>query len=382
MPQESKVKRSGILVYAAVAAYSTGQGMVIPAIPLFAYSLGATQTVLGILGALPAVTCALLAVKFGQLSEKKNRKNFLVLGSLLYLLVSLAYLISSNLNHIFVIRPFEGVSFALFWPCAEAYIADLDDKISRRRALGYYTLAWSGGTTSGPIIGGYLISKMSFGSPFIACAVTMLIALFFTAISTEEKRNRREILRDGASDEPLPLRSILYAILGYSFVQSTVLSLYPVHGSVIGFSEIEIGMLLSLVGLARTVIFAVSTFWGTPPEAQMATVGYSILAVSLGLLPILNQFHTSATSFVMMGVGLGLVYTSIIDLAMSHQRKGSAAGAFESGIGLGAVVGPFVSGIAAEHVGMLAAYWLSSFFAIIGVLVAKKAYGKRKQQDT
>ena len=105
-------------------------------------------------------------------------------------------------------------------------------------------------------------------------------------------------------------------------------------------------------------------------------MGYSILAVSLGLIPISDRFFTSAISFMIMGIGLGLVYVSIIDLALSHQRKGSAAGAFESGIGVGAVAGPFISGMMAEHFGFPAAYWLSGVIAILGTIFVKKAHKK------
>lgn len=374
--QRSNVSRSSFPIYASVASYAMGQGMIIPAIPLHAYSLGATQTVLGLIGTLPAVTYAILAVKVGQLSEKKGRRIFIVFGLLLYLLTDLAYLVSSDLNQILVVRSFEGISFALFWPCVEAYIADQDEGASQRRAIGYYTIAWSGGTTLGPIIGGYLINRTSIQSPFAASAVTMLTSLIFILAFADEGGSHRRVLKDGASETSFPLRSILYAILGYAFAQATILSLYPVHGKTIGFTEIEIGIFLSLMSLARTFIFVSTIYWTPFPKMETATVGYSILAVSLGLIPISDRFFTSAISFMIMGIGLGLVYVSIIDLALSHQRKGSAAGAFESGIGVGAVAGPFISGMMAEHFGFPAAYWLSGVIAILGTIFVKKAHKK------
>jgi len=377
----SNASQSSLPIYASVASYAIGQGMIIPAIPLYAYSLGATQTVLGLIGTLPAVTYAILAVIVGQLSEKKGRRIFIVFGLLLYLLVNLAYLVSSDLNQILAVRSFEGISFAFFWPCVEAYIADRYEGVSQRRAIGYYTIAWSGGATLGPIIGGCLINITSIQSPFAASAVATLTSLIFILTHTDKTGSHRKILKDSTGKASHSLRSILYAILGYAFAQATVLSLYPVHGTTIGFTEIEIGVLLSLMSLARTSIFISTTYWKPFSKKETATVGYYILAASLGLIPILDRFFTSAIGFMIMGIGLGLVYVSIIDLALSHQRKGSAAGAFESGIGVGAVAGPFISGVMAEHTGFQAAYWLSGFIAILGTIFVKKAYKKGRTQN-
>jgi len=372
-PNRTGHPRLNLLIYAAITAYALGQGMTIPALPLFAYSLGATETTLGLLGTMPSITYAGLAIRFGGLSEKRGRRAFIILGPTLYLLISLAYMISSNLNQILAVRPLEGISFALFWPCAEAYIADLHGNIPRRRATGYYTLAWSVGTTLGPAIGGYLIDRASIGSPFAACTIVMAISLILALISTNEMRSGRELTHDETGGQSTSLRSILFAILGYAFSQATVFSLYPVHASMLGFTEIEIGILLSLIGITRTLIFALFTFVRVPSGATMATFGYFILAMSLILMPILNWFYASAMSFAMMGAGLGLVYISVIGLVMNHQSRGDAAGAFESGIGIGAIAGPLISGIAAEHIGSLAPYFLSSFSAITGIVFAKAA---------
>lgn len=366
---------SNLPIFVVVTSYALGQGIIIPAIPLYAYSLRASETMLGLLGTLPAVTYAVLAMKFGELSEKKGRRIFIILGTLLYLAISFAYLVLWDLNQILAVRSLEGVSLALFWPCAEACIADMYGGIYRRRAIGYYTLAWSTGTTLGPALGGYLMKEASIKGPFAACTVMMLISLLLSLAFIGVERKQEKSRQPSTTGRTTPLRSILCAILGYAFAQATVFSLYPVHGILIGFTEIEIGIFISLIGLSRTIIFAICTFWNVGSEAKMAMVGYLTLSLSLGLMPTLNRFYISAISFVMMGIGLGLVYVSIINLAMNHQRRGVATGAFESGIGIGGIAGPIISGIAAEHIGFLAPYWLSGFFALVEVVVAKKAHG-------
>jgi MFS family permease len=375
---KGKDSLSNLMIYFSVTAYALGQGMIIPAIPLYAHSLQATETTLGIIGTLPAVSYAVLAAKFGELSEKRGRRIFIIIGSLIYSLVSYAYLISSNLNQILVIRFLEGISLALFWPCVEAYIADLFDSTSRQHTVGYYSLAWSSGTTLGPAVGGFLISRISMKSPFVVCTIMMLVSLFITLLFTGRVPDQRKHSQDRLGRGSTPLRSIRYAILGYAFAQATVLSLYPVHGSIIGYTEFEIGMLLSLVGLARTFVFGIYTFWETPSGSGMTIKGYLILTVSLVFIPLLSWIYASAINFAMMGIGLGLVYVSIISLAMNHQERGTATGVFESGIGIGGIAGPFVSGIAAEHIGILGPYWLSG--SLVAVLAATTRRLLRRRQ--
>ncbi|UCD73212.1 MAG: MFS transporter, partial [Candidatus Bathyarchaeota archaeon] len=165
---------------------------------------------------------------------------------------------------------------------------------------------------------------------------------------------------------------------GYAFAQATVLSLYPVHGSIIGYTELEIGILLSIVGLARTFIFGIYTFWKTPFGSGITIKGYLILTVSLILIPLLNWVYASAISFAMMGIGLGLVYVSIISLAMNHRERGSATGVFESGIGIGGIAGPFISGIAAEHISILGPYWISGSFSAVLAATSRRLLSRRQ----
>jgi MFS family permease len=121
-------------------------------------------------------------------------------------------------------------------------------------------------------------------------------------------------------------------------------------------------------------------FWEAPSRAKITTRGYMILTVSLIILPLLSWIYASAVSFVMMGIGLGMVYVSIISLAMNHQERGRATGLFESGIGIGGIAGPFISGIAAEHIGILGPYWLSSSLTALLVVMARRLMAREKDK--
>ncbi|RLG46574.1 MAG: hypothetical protein DRN90_06300, partial [Thermoproteota archaeon] len=68
------------------------------------------------------LTRAIMARYFGTLSDRVGRKKIILVGTLFYVLMALAYIASSSTIHLYLIRGFQGIASAMVWPVAEALL--------------------------------------------------------------------------------------------------------------------------------------------------------------------------------------------------------------------------------------------------------------------
>ncbi|RLG53344.1 MAG: hypothetical protein DRO00_04365 [Thermoproteota archaeon] len=99
------------------------------------------------------LTRAMMARYFGTLSDRVGRKKIILVGTLFYVLMALAYIASSSTIHLYLIRGFQGIASAMVWPVAEALLMDTTDPSYRGRAMAVYMIANNLAMTSGPAIG-------------------------------------------------------------------------------------------------------------------------------------------------------------------------------------------------------------------------------------
>ena len=78
----------------AIALFSVmlGAGLIIPLLPLYAHSLGANITWLGIISASFFVGSVISTPLFGRLSDLKGRKTFISIGLVFYGIISLSFI--------------------------------------------------------------------------------------------------------------------------------------------------------------------------------------------------------------------------------------------------------------------------------------------------
>lgn len=99
------------------------------------------------------LTRALLARRFGALSDKVGRKPLIVAGLSLYVILSYLYTLARSWLDLLAIRAMQGVASAMVWPVAEALVADSSLPSERGRAMGVYMTATNLSFIAGPALG-------------------------------------------------------------------------------------------------------------------------------------------------------------------------------------------------------------------------------------
>ena len=115
----------------------------------------------------PALTLPGFPLLGGSLSDHFGRRRMFVLGVLWFALGSLMCGIAPSAGMLIAARAFQGVGAALLTPGSLAIIEASFDYGSRGSAVG----AWSGlggvATAIGPLLGGWLVSSVSWRLIFL-----------------------------------------------------------------------------------------------------------------------------------------------------------------------------------------------------------------------
>jgi MFS family permease len=118
-------KKLSSTLFLAVFSVTLGVGLVVPLLPVYAYELGATGLYIGFIFGAFSLSRTVFLPYFGHLSDLKGRKPFITTGLLAYFLVSIAYVLSKDVNFFIAIRFFQGIASAMILPVAQAYVGEI-----------------------------------------------------------------------------------------------------------------------------------------------------------------------------------------------------------------------------------------------------------------
>ena len=207
------------IVFLDIVSFS----LLLPVLPYFALSLGASASEVGALTGLYALCQFIGAPLIGRASDTIGRKPMFLLDLFGNCIGFVILAFAGSLWVVFLARILAGFVAANV-PLAQAYIADVTSAEERSAALGVIGAAFGLGFTIGPALGGILSAKGGYAAAALAsaglCAVNfLLIALrlpesapnavglkaYFSARSQDETLSNEDATRDDSRLRVLPL---------------------------------------------------------------------------------------------------------------------------------------------------------------------------------
>ena len=370
------------ILFLTVFIHLLGFGIIIPLLPYYAQTYGASGLTVGLLATSFSMMQFLFTPLWGRLSDRIGRRPVQIVSLVVTGLSYVVFATASSLWVLFVSRMLAGAAGAVL-STAQAYVADTTTREERTKGMGLIGAAFGMGFIFGPAIGG-ILSHWGFAVPaFTAAALAAIAAVFaFFRLRESLPREVRTQRRAGPQRADVTLfgalrRPRIGPVLVTFFVgtlcfagMEAVLALFCQHAY--GLGPNHIGYLLAYVGVvAATVqIKFVGGLAKRFGERRLARTGLFLIGagfVAGGLAPPFPLFLVAMAA---VSVGSGLSSPSLsglVSIVTSPEEQGSILGFYQSLGSLARAVGPFLGGLTFDHVGPGAPLWLAG--AALGALV-------------
>ncbi len=277
-------------------------------IPLYASSLGANYTDIGMLGVAYIILAAIVSIPLGKMSDAHGRKGFLIIGFITTAIALTLYSFAYAIIWLIAIRAFQGLTEMLIWINAQGAVADSSNLAERGKAMGLYGRAWGLGMGVGPIAAGMLYATIGAFYTFLLSGILAFAsaAIVFTAPLPQHKPVQQKMSTSGV--KPLFFAGLIY--MGIVAVISTILPVYSTTG--LGLSAFYAGLLITVFTLLRAVLFTpfgeISDRVGHRPMILVGIIGSSL---ALASFIFVSELLTLIIALVILSISLSEVYPSV-----------------------------------------------------------------------
>ncbi|MEO7275699.1 MAG: MFS transporter [Vicinamibacterales bacterium] len=385
------MSRPLLVIFLTIFVNLVGFGIIIPLLPFYAQTFGASPLVIGLLFASFSVSQLVAAPILGELSDRYGRRPIL-LFSLIGTVVSFVMLaVSHSLAMLFAARIVDGLSGGNI-TTARAYIADITTEENRAKSFGLLGAAFGLGFIVGPGLGA-LFSHISYTAPiWAAAAITVVATVLAWVWLPETVHHARGGGSPWAALREMGGRESLRILFTVDFVYWTAFAVYQTTFALFGarrfgFDAAQTGYLLSAFGflgvLVQGVLVGRVVAW--LGAKRTLAIGLLFAAVGWGGSAMTHSLPFFVLMLVPGAIGIGLcnaTLSTLISTAAGPHEQGrvqGAAGALES---LGRTIGPVWGNGALQYYGEGKAYG-SAAIALLGAAVITLRYrSPRRDADT
>ena len=172
--------RDFILGFSAQFTFLIALHILIPTLPIYLSRLGSKESEIGVLVGIFFVSSLVFRPFVGKALLKIPEKKFMIVGALLFVVTSMAYLLAPPFWPLLIVRVFQGIGLAFFTTASFTLIANISPESHRGQSLSYFWLAPNVSLVIAPAFGMFLINHFSFTLLFLVCLGVSLLSLFIT----------------------------------------------------------------------------------------------------------------------------------------------------------------------------------------------------------
>jgi DHA1 family tetracycline resistance protein-like MFS transporter len=339
-----------VIIFLTVLVNLIGFGIIIPLLPFYAETFGASPLTIGMLFAAFSVAQLVAAPLLGHWSDSWGRRPVLIV-SLLGTVVSFVMLaVAHSLAMLFAARVVDGLSGGNI-TTARAYIGDIATDENRAKYFGLLGASFGLGFIIGPGLSG-VFAHISYTAPIWAAAAITLIAMLMAWFWLPETVHRVHAMAGSPwrALRELTARPGLRVLLAIDFLYwasfAVFQSTFALFGARrFGFDATRTGYILAVFGVLGVIVQGgmVAPTVRRLGEKRTLIVGLVITAVSWTAAALAHSVPMFLLTLVPAALGLGFCTPAMVSLvsgaAGKHEqgRVQGAAGALES---LGRTIGP------------------------------------------
>jgi DHA1 family tetracycline resistance protein-like MFS transporter len=374
------VTRPLLVIFLTIFVNLVGFGIIIPLLPFYAETFGASPLVIGLLFAVFSLGQLIAAPALGDLSDRYGRRPVLIF-SLTGTVVSFVMLaVAHSLTMLFLARIVDGLSGGNI-STARAYVADVTEPKDRARAYGLIGAAFGLGFILGPAISGVL-ARVSYTAPIWAAAAITLVATVMAWFWLPETVHRAH------AGTGMPFRTLtvlmrrpgLRRVLVIDFVYWFAFAMFQTTFALFaarrfgfgapqtGYFFAAFGMLGAVVQLAliRPIVHRI----GDKPTFMLGLV---CAAVGLVAATLTHSVALFAATLVPLALGLGFGHptmSSLVSRAAGGGEQGRVQGVASALESLGRTIGPVWGNALLQRFGEGMPYISAAVFLVMTLLLS------------
>ena len=369
-----------LIIFLTIFVNLVGFGIIIPLLPFYAETFGASPLQIGLLFAVFSLCQLAAAPALGDLSDRYGRRPVLVF-SLAGTVVSFVMLaVAHSVAMLFAARIVDGLSGGNI-STARAYVADVTAPKDRARAYGLIGAAFGLGFIFGPALSGVL-ARISYTAPIWAAAAITLVATVMAWAWLPETVHRARA-GTGNPFRYLPAllkRPLIRRMLVIDFVYWCSFAMFQTTFALFtarrfGFDAPKTGYVFAAFGVLGAIIQGgfirpVVRRVGDKPTFMLGLVCGACGLVVSALVHSLLLFLLALVPLA-FGIGFGHpTIASLVSLVAHGDEQGrvqGAAGAVES---LGRTIGPVWGNASLEQFGEATPYISAAALLIMTLLLS------------
>ncbi|MBB3085406.1 MFS transporter [Geodermatophilus sabuli] len=387
------------LLFALLLSDFMCRQVLVAVFPLLKAQWGLTDTQLGALSSVVAVTVGVLALPLSMLADRFGRRRAILGMAAVWSLATLASALAANYGQLLAARVLIGVGEAAYGSVGLAVVLSVFPVHRRASMSGAFTAGGTFGSVLGVALGGALAVRYGWRWSVAAmAAIGLVLTLLYQRLVTDAKLDRHTQPEPGPNATPThPERSRLATLLSSPavvclylggglqlFVAGALLAWLPSYlnrayglppGAAAGLASLLLlGMAVGMVGCG---LLTDRLARADPVRTWTAAMGY--VAASLLLLGVGFALPASPAQLVLIGAGAfftagttgpaGALVAGLAPPAVRASAFGMLALAYNL---LGLSTGPLVIGMLADRFGLITAMQLAPAvsLAVIGLLAA------------
>ena len=385
MDNETKTKKKIFFVlFISIFSCMLGVGIIVPILPIYAETLGATGFWLGAIFAGFSLTRSISMPLVGRYSDRMGRKRFISFGLLVYTLSSLGYIYASSALALVLIRIIQGFSSAMIIPISMAFIADISPAEQEGSYMSIFTIALFLGFGCGPILGGFTKDLIGIQANFLIMGGLCLIAFFMVLIYLP----RSSSIQKSAPTMDIPFKTILQSrsIMGIcfyrfanAFCRGSIMTFLPIYAhNALQLNGSQIGLVISSSILLTAILQLPFGKLADKLNRKKLVILGSIFYFSIvPFIPYTLNFTQIFTLNIILGLFGALSLPAASALIVKEGKQygmGSTMAIFNVAMSVGLAIGPLTSGIVLDIWGLPGVFYFCTTLGFLSTGIVAKLF--------
>ncbi|WP_026104407.1 MFS transporter [Anabaena sp. PCC 7108] len=370
------LRRNLRILFTAGLLFWSSLASLLPTLPLYIESIGASKQQIGIVMGSFAIGMLLFRPQVGILADRRGRKIVLLIGMSVAAIAPLGYLVVKSILPLMAIRAFHGISIAAFATGYIALVGDLAPEHRRGEIIGYMSLVNPIGVALGPALGGYLQAAYGYTPLFLASAtlgclgVLCILPIANPPILEQPTNSTDDRFWQLLISPRVRIPAIILLLFGLALgTVHTFIALYIKSTGV----DLNAGLFFTAAAISS---FSVRLFTGRASDryGRGLFITFSLMVYTLAMICIWqanNPFTFLLGGFIegaASGTVIPMISVMMTDRALPHER-GRIFGVSLMGLDTGLIIAGPILGAVAQQIGYRSMFGFATVLTVLAILI-------------